>query len=340
MAIQKRPSVLVEAIEDPKPAKRRALLSAASTRCASAQKGVGPTWKCDAPHDRRHGVRHDFMGRGRLVQRQSFVRDALSVCTCEFHVQSKQEVSHRHVRASFRCANDHAPAANPRFPPSNKPRALCGTTSGAAPGILDLACPAARRQAARTTARAAMPSTRTTRFSPNLPQPSHNSHPLSEFSLSQPSHNSRPLPQPFMSQLHTRFDDLFRRKRTSHRRSWVARVPTNPLGDALEQTRQHPSLATVALFAFLPLIRGKQALPRWNGCSSTCEYNAFILVHLCHDVHAGAKNASNRSSHGSICQGMFRLLQGLLSLSVLDNLCTASSFLLCGTCNSIEILPT
>ena len=169
---------------------------------------------------------------------------------------------------------------------------------------------------------------------------SHNSHPLSEFSLSQPSHNSRPLPQPFMSQLHTRFDDLFRRKRTSHRRSWVARVPTNPLGDALEQTRQHPSLATVALFAFLPLIRGKQALPRWNGCSSTCEYNAFILVHLCHDVHAGAKNASNRSSHGSICQGMFRLLQGLLSLSVLDNLCTASSFLLCGTCNSIEILPT
>lgn len=185
MAIQKRASVLVEAVEDPKPAERRALLSAASTQYASAQKGVGPTRKCDAPHDRRHGVRHDFVGRGRLVQRQSFVRDALSVCTCAFHVQSKQEVSDHHVPSGFRCANDHAPAANPRFPPSNKPRALCGTASGAPPGILDLACPAARRQAARMTTRAAMPAMRTIHFSSNLPQPSHNSHPLSEFHLSQ-----------------------------------------------------------------------------------------------------------------------------------------------------------
>lgn len=154
------------------------------------------------------------------------------------------------------------------------------------------------------------------------------------------SHNSRPLSQPFMCQLHTQCDDLLRRRRTSHRRSWVARVPTNPVGDALEQTRQHPSLATVALFAYLPLIMGKQALPRWNLCSSTCQYNAFILVHPCHDVHARVNNASNRSSHGSICQCGLRLLQGLLSLLVLDNLCTTSSSLLRGTCNSIEILPT
>lgn len=38
MTIQKRVSVLVEAIKDPKPANHRALLSAASTRYASDKK--------------------------------------------------------------------------------------------------------------------------------------------------------------------------------------------------------------------------------------------------------------------------------------------------------------